>query len=119
MGIIELDFWDVLFWLITNTVIAGLLAGLAYYVDRVVKCPALAHLLWVLVLIKLVVPPLLVLPIAVDASRFDWITRYTSLDYQRFMNTNAAVVADSIDHARMTAVGQSFIAAPTLHHRRN
>ena len=112
MGIIELDFWDVLFWLITNTVIAGLLAGFAYYVDRVVKRPALAHLLWVLVLIKLVAPPLLVLPIAVDASRFDWLARYTSLDYERFMNTNAAAVADSIDRARLTAVGQSFIASP-------
>lgn len=112
MSMIELDFWDVLLWLITNTVIAGLLAGLAYYTDRALKRPAVAHLLWVLVLIKLVAPPLLVLPIAVDASRFDWLARYTSLDYQRFMNTNAAAVADSVDHARMTVVGQAFLAQP-------
>jgi beta-lactamase regulating signal transducer with metallopeptidase domain len=109
---IEPDFWNVLLWLITNSVIAGLLAGLAYFTDRVVKRPTLAHLLWVLVLIKLVAPPMVVLPIAVDASRFEWIAKYTTLDYQRLMKTNAAAVADSIDHARMTGIGQSFGAQP-------
>ncbi len=113
MSMIEPDFWSVLLWLITNSVIAGLLAGLAYFTDRVVKRPTLAHLLWVLVLIKLVTPPMVVLPIAVDASRFEWIAKYTTLDYQRLMRTNAAAVADSIDHARMTGIGQSFGAQST------
>lgn len=112
MGMIDLDFWNVLHWLITNSVIAALLAGLAYFTDRVVKRPTLAHLLWVLVLIKLVTPPMVVLPIAVDASRFDWIAKYATLDYQRLMNTNSAVLADSIDHARLTPIGQSFGTEP-------
>ncbi len=113
MSMVELDFWNVLLWLITNSVVASLLAGLAYVTDRVVKRPTLAHLLWVLVLIKLVAPPIVVLPIAVDASRFEWLAKYTTLDYQRLMKTNAVAVADSIDHARMTGIGQSFGAQTT------
>jgi beta-lactamase regulating signal transducer with metallopeptidase domain len=105
---IGLDLWNVLLWLITNSVVAGLLAGLAYFTDRVVKRPTLAHLLWVLVLIKLVTPPMVVLPIAVDASRFEWIAKYTTLDHQRLMKTNAVAVADSVDRARMTNIGHSF-----------
>ncbi len=113
MGMIELDLWDVLLWLITNSVVAGLLAGLAYFTDRVVKRPTLAHLLWVLVLIKLLTPPMVVLPIAVDASRFSWLAKYTTLDHQRLMKTNSVAIADSVDHARMTSIGHSFGLQPT------
>lgn len=47
-----------------NLLISGLLAGIAYVVHRRGRYPGLAHLLWVFVLVKLVTPPLLILPVA-------------------------------------------------------
>ena len=46
-----------------NLLISGVLAAMAYAVHRRRRHPGLAHLLWVIVLIKLVTPPLLTLPI--------------------------------------------------------
>ncbi|MGH7129060.1 MAG: hypothetical protein ACREIV_10855, partial [Planctomycetaceae bacterium] len=43
---------------LTNAVTAALLAAVVLVVTRFVRRPALAHLLWVVVLIKLVTPPL-------------------------------------------------------------
>lgn len=108
MSLVELDPWNIVPWLVTNSVVAGLLAVLAFLCDRVLKRPTLAHLLWVLVLVKLLTPPMVVLPIAVDASRFEWLAEYTTLEYQRLVHTNAAAVADSVDHARLTSIGRSF-----------
>ena len=54
-------------WLVTtgltNAVLAALLAGLAYGVGRWAKRPALTHVLWVLVLVKLLTPPVFQVPI--------------------------------------------------------
>ncbi len=48
--------------LVGNLALAACLAGVAYTVHRSGRDPRLAHLLWVVVLLKLVTPPLLPLP---------------------------------------------------------
>lgn len=49
---------------LSNLLVSALLAGVAYAVHRRARYPGLAHLLWVLVLLKLVTPPVLSLPMA-------------------------------------------------------
>jgi len=60
-------------WLIqvglSNAFFASLLACVAIIVGTKAKRPQLAHLLWVLVLVKIVTPPLMTFPISLD--RFD------------------------------------------------
>lgn len=53
-------------WIIGNTVVGGVIAVLALLTDRCLQRPALAHLLWALVLVKLVTPPIVTIPIAID-----------------------------------------------------
>ena len=48
---------------LSNLVLSAALAGVAYLVHRHGRYPVLAHLLWVLVLVKLVTPPLFRLPV--------------------------------------------------------
>jgi beta-lactamase regulating signal transducer with metallopeptidase domain len=45
-------------WIVSNVLLASLLALAAWVVQRWLRRPALAHVLWVLVLVKLVTPPL-------------------------------------------------------------
>ena len=49
---------------LSNLLLSGVLAGLAYAVHRRGRYPTLAHLLWVFVLVKVVTPPLFTLPVA-------------------------------------------------------
>ncbi|HVU89757.1 MAG TPA: efflux RND transporter periplasmic adaptor subunit [Pirellulales bacterium] len=49
---------DLLLWAVQNTIVALLLAILVFGITRVWHHPPTAHLLWLLVLIKLVAPPL-------------------------------------------------------------
>lgn len=49
---------------VSNLLASVVLAGIAYAVHRRGRYPVLAHLLWVLVLVKLVTPPIVSLPIA-------------------------------------------------------
>lgn len=46
-----------------NLVMSGLIATLAWALDRSGRSPSLAHALWVLVLVKVLTPPLLTLPL--------------------------------------------------------
>src|SRR4051794_22887480 len=48
---------------VSNALLAGLLALVAALVARFARRPALAHGLWLLVLLKLLTPPLLPVPI--------------------------------------------------------
>ena len=48
----------ILSWTVSNIVLAGLLAVLAFVVSRLWRNPQVAHALWLLVLIKLVTPPI-------------------------------------------------------------
>ena len=48
---------------LSNLLVSGVVAVAAYVVHRGGRYPVLSHLLWVLVLVKLVTPPLLTLPI--------------------------------------------------------
>src|SRR5262245_41278817 len=54
-------------WLVTtgltNALVAALLAVAAYGLGRWLKRPALTHVLWVLVLIKLLTPPVFPVPV--------------------------------------------------------
>lgn len=60
-------------WMLSNTVVAAVLALLALGTERITKSPVIPHLLWVLVLVKLATPPLLSVPVQIEASRVDWI----------------------------------------------
>ncbi len=57
---------------ITNALLAAVLAFFVFGVTRVWKNPHLAHFLWLLVLLKLVTPPILNLPLSVG---FSWYER--------------------------------------------
>jgi beta-lactamase regulating signal transducer with metallopeptidase domain len=48
---------------LSNLIVSGMLAIAAYLVHRRGRYPVLSHLLWVLVLVKLVTPPLMTLPV--------------------------------------------------------
>jgi bla regulator protein BlaR1 len=63
-------------WLVTlgltNAVLAALLAAAAYAIGRWAKRPALTHVLWVLVLIKLLTPPVFHVPIGLSVDPETW-----------------------------------------------
>src|SRR5437879_4160554 len=51
---------DMLWWLVQNTVVAAILAGLVALVSGVARPrPAVCHALWLVVLMKLMAPPLI------------------------------------------------------------
>jgi beta-lactamase regulating signal transducer with metallopeptidase domain len=50
--------WLLSNWVFGNTVVATFIAMLAWSVNRFCKRPAIAHVLWILVLVKLMMPPL-------------------------------------------------------------
>lgn len=53
---------------VSNTIIAAILAVVVAFLGRIWRHPAALHFLWVLVLAKLVTPPLISLPILLPAS---------------------------------------------------
>src|SRR5262245_66444680 len=53
---------------LANVAVASLLALVAFGVGKVCRRPALVHSLWLLVLLKLVTPPLFWLPVAWPAT---------------------------------------------------
>src|SRR5262245_35056537 len=65
-------------WLVTmgltNAALAVPLAALALAVSRWSRRPALAHILWVLVLLKLLTPPMVEIPVGwkIDPARYGW-----------------------------------------------
>src|SRR5438128_1279081 len=48
---------------LSNVLVAAVLALVAVIVGRVARRPALTHALWLLVLVKLITPPLLLVPV--------------------------------------------------------
>src|SRR4051812_34537817 len=55
-----------LWWMLQNLLIAGLLAGVVWIVCRVARVgPVGRHALWLLVLVKLLTPPMVVWPWAI------------------------------------------------------
>jgi len=63
---------------LTNAIVAGLLALLAAGVGRLGRRPALAHALWLLVLLKLLTPPIIQVPVASL-----WVAGNTGSDAER------------------------------------
>ena len=55
---------EVLSIALTNAIVASVFAIVVFTITRVVKAPSLARALWILVLAKLVTPPLFVVPIS-------------------------------------------------------
>src|SRR5947199_9418964 len=57
-------------WLIstglTNAALATLLALVALAISRLIRSPALTHLLWIVVLIKLITPPIIPIPVGLN-----------------------------------------------------
>lgn len=51
---------------ISNVLVAGMLAAVVFLISRVWRKPALIHCLWVIVLLKLVTPPMIPIPIGVS-----------------------------------------------------
>lgn len=54
---------------IANALVAAVLADAVWGITRLVQRPALTHALWILVLLKLVTPPILELPIGLRLER--------------------------------------------------
>ncbi len=54
-------------WIISNTVIAIFLGIAATTATRFAQRPALAHVLWLLALVKMITPPLFQIPISIEA----------------------------------------------------
>jgi len=65
-------------WLVTigltNAALAVPLAALAFAVSRWSRRPALAHVLWVVVLLKLLTPPMVEIPVGwkIDLAQYGW-----------------------------------------------
>ncbi len=55
---------DYLPWVVSNLAISALLAATAFLVSRIWRNPHVAHGLWLLVLIKLLTPPIYVMEIS-------------------------------------------------------
>ncbi|TWU57565.1 M56 family metallopeptidase [Rubripirellula reticaptiva] len=86
-------------WLVGNTLVAIGIAIAAILVDRYAKRPALSHLLWVLVLIKLVSPPVAPLGIGVNATWFRSLSLHSH---------DAASIVDGDDLQRFGALGSAL-----------
>src|SRR3954469_18428879 len=54
---------------VTNAALARVLALIVWCVTRFIRQPALAHVLWVLVLVKLVTPAVVSIPWAIEGAR--------------------------------------------------
>src|SRR5439155_1717180 len=83
-------------WLVsialTNAALATLLALVALAVCRLVRSPALTHLLWVIVLLKLFTPPLIQIPVG-------WKLALLPVRWA----ANSTLAANSTDHLPMPA----------------
>ena len=51
--------------LLGNLAAAALLGALAVLADRLLRCPSVTHALWLIVLLKLVTPPVVTVPVRV------------------------------------------------------
>ncbi|TWU56856.1 BlaR1 peptidase M56 [Rubripirellula tenax] len=89
-------------WLIGNTVIALSIALVAILFDRYARRPALSHVLWVLVLIKLISPPIAAIPIGLDASL---------LSPAIIASASAHSIADVSDQNQLGSISRSLGAA--------
>ncbi|MFO7903811.1 MAG: M56 family metallopeptidase [Planctomycetota bacterium] len=81
---------------ISNTLVASLIALLAVAVGRVGKKPELAHILWAFVLLKLVTPPLFVAPIPCQSS--------SSRDVAEAPDMPASLAAEATNESPATGV---------------
>jgi beta-lactamase regulating signal transducer with metallopeptidase domain len=109
--------------LLSNAAIVALLATGAYAVTRIWRNPQLAHALWVLVLLKLVTPPLVNVPLPAWFPTADSrqsvlagadAARAVPLTSENDPRTEPPSTVVANDTASVTGRGASFAAAPAL-----
>ncbi|MCG8651516.1 MAG: hypothetical protein MI861_16865, partial [Pirellulales bacterium] len=92
--------WWIASWILSDTLVGGLIAALAYAANRFWKRPALAHVLWVLVLIKMLTPPLVTVAIPVDPGQLAWLSQSRLVSHDSLADTRDArgmsMVADAL-----------------------
>ena len=105
-------------WLVsmvlTNAVLATLLAAIAWTVARCWRQPAIAHVLWVLVLLKLLTPPIVELPVGWKFEVSPPASRITEFSQARDRTARQEPSAPlvSVSHEFSSAAGAE--ATPTL-----
>src|SRR6185295_10416609 len=86
-----------LWWCVQNTLIAGALAGLVWLVCRGLRpSPAIRHALWLVVLIKLITPPLLVFTLPLPDPWKAYLAAQPAQGIERDSDGSASVYEDSL-----------------------
>jgi WD40 repeat protein/beta-lactamase regulating signal transducer with metallopeptidase domain len=111
---------------LSNAIVAGGLAVLVWSIGLVYRRPAVLHVLWLLVLIKLVTPPLIALPLSVGWVRIDAgatpssaalaaSARPTSTEMRPFEASDAALGATELHSEAATPVASPDSLTAELH----
>lgn len=82
--------------IISNVVVAGLIALLAWLAGRSGRRAALAHLLWIAFFVKVVTPPLVLFPISVPSHWFDSLTLEQPDSAPPFSSSSPQTDADTV-----------------------
>jgi beta-lactamase regulating signal transducer with metallopeptidase domain len=101
------------YFVLANSVLASVLALLVWSIGTWIKRPAVLHLLWVLVLLRLIVPPLL----HVDISRArEWISN----SVRRGTEEQQAVIREQVvDHSQIFSAINKALHSPNFIPRRS
>ena len=94
---------------VTNAVLVMFLAAIALIVGRLVRRPALVHLLWTVVLLKLLTPPMVELPVGWSINPTSWLGE--SQDSSTFAGASTASGAAASEASEGADAGTS-LAAP-------
>lgn len=93
-------------WLVGNTLVALLISIAALVADRCLKRPAIAHLCWVIVLVKLVTPPVITFAIPIDLAE-------PPTTISQDWNHPWGAWNDSADHERLSRLGSAMALSST------
>ena len=107
---------------LSNAAVATLLALLAFAVGRMCRRPALTHSLWLIVLLKLVTPPIIEFPIAslpTDGGEVAAVKRQVDDDgrsgeQSHQLDAGHAGEIDELDHATELADQSDMVEQPLI-----
>ena len=102
---------------ISNIAIASVIASLAWLVGRSGRHSALAHLLWVSVYLKLIIPPIAVLAIPAPADWFPQPTVSSEVPNQPSVVALQTSTTEVNKNNEVTLASQSFQPTPDKHQR--
>ena len=91
---------------LSNAIVSGVLALLAVGASRLCRRPALAHALWVLVLLKLITPPVHIIPIEWPAHAEEALTDISSV---AMVTVQDEPEGPTVDEAPAVAGEEAFI----------